>query len=75
MVCSSLFKTQLSTASVAAAPDLRSSYSYRSESFVSAWTEVSISGATFPLRSPMRTRPSMNAAIAAPWIAAAAAKR
>jgi hypothetical protein len=43
MVCSSLFKTQSSTASVAAAPDPRSSYSYGSESFVSARIEVSIS--------------------------------
>jgi hypothetical protein len=43
MVCSSLFETQSSTASVAAAPDPRSSYRHRSESFVSARIEVSIS--------------------------------
>jgi hypothetical protein len=43
MVCSSLFETQSSTASVAAAPDPRSSYSHRSESFASARIELSIS--------------------------------
>src|SRR5262249_6572690 len=55
MVCSSLFETQSPTASVAAAPDPRSTYSYRSKSFDSARIEVSISQQFDLQRQPERT--------------------